>query len=112
MNIHTLCHRIRFDHAQSLILLLCLLATANSFSTTNFCGRHPTCQLKASADATTSTRAPPRTGFAQTLLNYALNSPLWKQVLVPQARQKIVTTAEVRDQRLNVVSLHPCHSFI
>ena len=42
----------------------------------------------------TSTRAPPRTGFAQTLLNIALESPLWKLVLVPQARANIVQTAE------------------
>ena len=40
------------------------------------------------------TSAPPRTGFAQSLLNLALASPLWKHVLVPQARQKIVDTAE------------------
>ncbi|CAJ1954522.1 unnamed protein product [Cylindrotheca closterium] len=54
----------------------------------------PPLQLKASPTDTTSTRAPPRTGLAQTFLNYALNSPLWKQVLVPQARQNIVKTAE------------------
>jgi len=79
----------------SLILLICLLAAATSFSTREFRGgRQQLCPLPASSDATTSTRAPPRTGFAQTLLNYALNSPLWKQVLVPQARQNIVKTAE------------------
>ena len=38
--------------------------------------------------------APPRVGFAQALLNIALASPLWKYVLVPQARRKIVDTAE------------------
>ena len=36
----------------------------------------------------------PRTGLAQTLLNLALSSPLWKLVLVPQARQNIVKTAQ------------------
>jgi SAM-dependent methyltransferase len=41
-----------------------------------------------------STRAPPRTGFAQTLLNFALESPLWKLILVPKARATMVETAE------------------
>ena len=36
----------------------------------------------------------PRTGIAQALLNMALASPLWKLVLVPQARQNIVKTAQ------------------
>ncbi len=36
----------------------------------------------------------PRTGLAQSLLNLALSSPLWKLVLVPQARQNIVKTAQ------------------
>ena len=44
-----------------------------------------------------STRAPPRTGFAQTLLNFALESPLWKLILVPQARATMVKTAEAND---------------
>jgi ubiquinone/menaquinone biosynthesis C-methylase UbiE len=41
-----------------------------------------------------SNRAKPRTGLAQTLLNAALSSPLWKLVLVPKARQNIVDTAQ------------------
>jgi len=45
-------------------------------------------------EASSSTRAPPRTGFAQMLLNFALESPLWKLILVPQARANIVKTAE------------------
>ena len=44
-----------------------------------------------------STRAPPRTGFAQTLLNFALESPLWKLILVPQARATMVKTAEANE---------------
>ena len=36
----------------------------------------------------------PRTGLGQALLNWALASPLWKYVLVPQARQTMVKTAE------------------
>jgi len=48
----------------------------------------------AEQTATSSSRAPPRTGLAQTLLNWALESPLWKLVLVPQARANIVQTAE------------------
>lgn len=35
----------------------------------------------------------PRTGILQSLLNIALDSPLWTYVLVPQARQKMVNTA-------------------
>ncbi|KAG7341844.1 methyltransferase domain containing protein [Nitzschia inconspicua] len=41
-----------------------------------------------------ATRAPPRTGIAQKVLDMALGSPLWKYLLVPQARAKIVSTAE------------------
>ena len=36
----------------------------------------------------------PRTGIAQSLLDFALSSPLWKLVLVPQARKNIVKTAQ------------------
>lgn len=39
-------------------------------------------------------KAKPRTGVAQQLLDFALNSPLWKLVLVPQARKNIAKTAE------------------
>ena len=42
----------------------------------------------------TANKAKPRTGIAQILLNAALTSPLWKLVLVPQARQNIVKTAQ------------------
>lgn len=48
----------------------------------------------AETTANSTPRAPPRTGFLQTLLNIALESPLWKLVLVPQARANIVQTAE------------------
>jgi ubiquinone/menaquinone biosynthesis C-methylase UbiE len=44
-----------------------------------------------------STRAPPRTGLAQKLLDVALASPVWKHLLVPQARAKIVSTAEANN---------------
>ena len=46
-------------------------------------------------------RAQPRTGLAQTMLNFALSSPLWKYVLVPQARANIVKTAESNGVRWN-----------
>ena len=42
---------------------------------------------------TTTTTDSSRSGFLQWLLDRALESPLWKHVLVPQARQKIVQTA-------------------
>lgn len=35
----------------------------------------------------------PRTGLLHAILNLALRSPLWKYVLVPQARQKMMDTA-------------------
>jgi len=44
--------------------------------------------------ATAEPRSNPRSGLAQTLLDAALNSPLWTYVLVPQARASIVKTAE------------------
>jgi len=46
-------------------------------------------------------RAQPRTGLAQGLLNFALSTPLWKYVLVPQARANIVKTAESNGVRWN-----------
>lgn len=42
-------------------------------------------------------RAPPRSGFAQKLLDIALESPVWKYLLVPQARSNIVRTAEANE---------------
>jgi len=48
-------------------------------------------------DSTATTRRrqqPRRVGWAQQLLDFALQSPLWKHVLVPAARQKIIDTAQ------------------
>eukprot|EP00557_Chaetoceros_sp_GSL56_P013700 CAMPEP_0176481446 /NCGR_PEP_ID=MMETSP0200_2-20121128/2823_1 /TAXON_ID=947934 /ORGANISM="Chaetoceros sp., Strain GSL56" /LENGTH=540 /DNA_ID=CAMNT_0017877649 /DNA_START=117 /DNA_END=1739 /DNA_ORIENTATION=- len=39
-------------------------------------------------------KAKPRTGLSQKILDWALASPFWKLVLVPQARNNIVQTAE------------------
>lgn len=47
-----------------------------------------------SRSRTSNTIAKPRTGFAQSLLNLALSSPIWTYILVPQARATIVKTAE------------------
>ena len=44
--------------------------------------------------STANSKAPPRTGFAQAILDLALSSPLWKYLLVPQARATMVKTAE------------------
>lgn len=41
-----------------------------------------------------TTPAKTRTGLAQQLLNFALASPLWEHVLVPQAKATIIKTAE------------------
>lgn len=46
-------------------------------------------------------KAKPRSGILQGLLNVALESPLWKSVLVPQARANIVNTAEANGIRWN-----------
>lgn len=50
-----------------------------------------------STSSSTTTRAPPRTGPAQKVLDWALESPLWKYLLVPQARKTMVQTAEAND---------------
>lgn len=47
-----------------------------------------------SNSSSTTPIAKPRSGFAQTLLDVALASPIWTYILVPQARATIVTTAE------------------
>lgn len=46
-------------------------------------------------------KAQPRSGLLQNMLNFALDSPLWKAVLVPQARANIVKTAEANGIRWN-----------
>uniref|UniRef100_A0A7S4MB71 Methyltransferase type 11 domain-containing protein n=1 Tax=Odontella aurita TaxID=265563 RepID=A0A7S4MB71_9STRA len=53
------------------------------------------------ADVDAQPRASPRTGPAQMLLNAALSSPLWKYLLVPQARANIVKTAEANGIQWN-----------
>eukprot|EP00562_Extubocellulus_spinifer_P011821 CAMPEP_0178555552 /NCGR_PEP_ID=MMETSP0697-20121206/8924_1 /TAXON_ID=265572 /ORGANISM="Extubocellulus spinifer, Strain CCMP396" /LENGTH=414 /DNA_ID=CAMNT_0020188569 /DNA_START=140 /DNA_END=1387 /DNA_ORIENTATION=- len=62
-----------------------------------------TTPLHASSNGTNSNlpRAEPRIGILQSLLDIALNSPLWKLVLVPQARANIVKTAESNGVRWN-----------
>jgi len=47
-----------------------------------------TSQVKSSVTGQ-ETKAQPRTGLLQNVLNFALESPLWKNVLVPQARANI-----------------------
>ena len=54
-----------------------------------------------------TTKLQPRTGIGQTLLNLALASPLWKNVLVPQARNTMVQTAEA-----NGIPWQSCHQWI
>ena len=51
-------------------------------------------KTRLTADISTKSRQQPRVGFAQHLLNFALQSPLWQYVLVPAARQKIIDTAQ------------------
>lgn len=53
-------------------------------------------QIRSTAPSDTSldTKAPPRAGLAQKVLDVALASPIWKFVLVPQARSTMVKTAE------------------
>lgn len=59
------------------------------------------CASAAPADDGAQPRAEPRTGPAQMLLNAALSSPLWKYLLVPQARATIVKTAEANGIQWN-----------
>lgn len=42
----------------------------------------------------TEVKAKPRTGWAQQVLDFCLKTPIWKYVLVPQARSTMVKTAE------------------
>ena len=56
-----------------------------------------TFKVKATTNSETVTppnKAQPRSGIGQALLNIALKSPLWKNVMVPQARSTMVKTAE------------------
>jgi len=48
----------------------------------------------SSSSTTSPSYYAPRQGLAQSLLNFALSSPLWTYVLVPQARNTMVKTAE------------------
>lgn len=53
-----------------------------------------TTAFSVSSSQTRTPSATPRPGLGQWLLDLALNSPLWKGVLVPAARQKIIDTAQ------------------
>ena len=69
----------------------------------------PPVQMQAAdfAEDKATVRAPPRTGIAQTLLDMALASPLWKLLLVPQARKTMAKTAEEND-----IPFYDCKSWI
>lgn len=78
-------------------LFITLLCGANSFGVQRFPSRRiegTTCQLASSTTDQSAGSYAPRTGLAQSLLNFALESPLWTYVLVPQARKTMETTAE------------------
>jgi Methylase involved in ubiquinone/menaquinone biosynthesis len=81
----------RYNTAGRGLLLLKLFSTSNN-------NNSPHSTSTATATAATSTippnKAKPRTGLSQQLLDWALASPFWKLVLVPQARRNIVQTAE------------------
>jgi len=72
-------------------------ARFNIFRDKNYYGHRPT-EISSSSSTTApqqeQPQAKPRTGFLQGLLNIALSSQIWKLVLVPLARQKIVDTGE------------------
>lgn len=82
----------------TLLSLLALLSLTGAFSPLpSHFPQHAAASTTSLAESK-STTAPttaysPRTGMLQSLLNLALNSPLWQYVLVPQARQKMVDTA-------------------
>lgn len=85
--------------ASSVFIYFCYVTTTRAFvpPTTLRSGQiSQLSTLNVSTDSNaSSTRAPPRTGLGQKILNFALESPLWKLVLVPQARETMVKTAEV-----------------
>ena len=88
---HNLNHHIQLHHQSS------NKGTHNRASTTITTTTGLLMSSGSDGTSTTSTRAPPRTGFSQTLLNWALESPLWKLLLVPQARATMVRTAEANE---------------
>ncbi len=68
----------------------CWAFTGNTFSRCT-----PTTLLASSQSSSKQdVKAPPRTGFAQQFLDFALTTAIWKYVLVPQARSTMVKTAE------------------
>lgn len=79
-----------------LLALPCLFLAFRSFGFTPRPSPPKTFRLGSTSqtEATSATKAPPRTGFAQQLLDFALTTPVWKYVLVPQARSTMVKTAE------------------
>jgi SAM-dependent methyltransferase len=53
----------------------------------------PSSSIINDVDVVSTSRSKPRSGFFHSLLDWALDSPLWTYVLVPQARQKMMDTA-------------------
>ena len=93
----------KMNHHQLLLLFFTLVAAKGGAAAFLNCGSnavHCRVQLSSSTQQQepkknkTKARSKPRSGIAQELLNIALKSPLWTYVLVPQARQSIVKTAE------------------
>ena len=79
------------------IFILLSLSTTNIVSFTHplvFRKRIHISSLSSTTTPQEQPQAQPRTGFLQGLLDIALNSQIWKLVLVPLARQKIVDTGE------------------
>lgn len=81
--------------AQWLLLLLILLLGTTSSTTAFVITRQRLAAAPSHLEAasTSSTSASPRSGILQSVLDFALDSPLWSLVMVPQARQKMVDTA-------------------
>jgi len=77
-------------------ILLVMLGTSNVFIT-----GFSTNKLQPKMMIEQESKAQPRTGILQNVLDYVLESPLWKTVLVPQARANIVKTAEENGIRWN-----------
>ena len=78
-----------------LFIFLCAFLSTSIFVNAGFSNPAPT-QNKLQ-----ESKAQPRSGLLQNVLNFALESPLWKTVLVPQARANIVQTAESNGIRWN-----------
>ena len=78
-----------------LLIVVLLLLSVVGFAPSNQ-SQSPAARMPSSSHATRlqETATTPSPSLGQSFLNFALESPLWKHVMVPQARRKMQKTAE------------------